>query len=296
MNQIEISVIIPVYNDPEGLRDTLESLVDQEFDGSYEVLPVDNNSTDNTGQVIEEFEDKYPDQVRGLEENEVQSSYAARNTGIKKAEGDILVFTDADMWWENDVLSIVSREFENTDVDYLGGKVNTVETESNIYSKFGSRGFGNEAEKLKSEKYVPTAFLAIDRSILDKVTGFDERMSTGADRVFGKRVSEEGFNQSFCDEIDVYHPARSSFSSLLGRKAKYGRSIHQMEKFNPEYIDDSTRHPLHPKNMVPTLPWRLKNLEMDVNSLSNIKKTQLYFLYWLDKLYYIKGYIEAKYF
>lgn len=77
MGSVEISVIIPVYNDAEGLRDTLESLVDQEFDGDYEILPVDNNSADNTGEVIEEFERNYPKLVRGLEENEIQSSYAA---------------------------------------------------------------------------------------------------------------------------------------------------------------------------------------------------------------------------
>lgn len=98
----EISIIIPVYNDPVGLTNTINSLVKQDFKGKYEILIVDNGSDDNTPEIIQKFEKKYSNLVEGFKENEIQSSYAARNKGIKKSRGEILVFIDADMWADRD--------------------------------------------------------------------------------------------------------------------------------------------------------------------------------------------------
>lgn len=294
MESPKISVVIPVFNDPEGLRTTLDSLVDQDFEKDrYEILPVDNNSTDNTGRVIEYFEEKYPEQVRGVEEKQIQSSYAARNTGVKNSKGNIIVFTDADMWWDEDVLSIVEEEFSNSSVDYLGAEIEVVRNNDNIASLLGMTDFGGEDECLEEFSHVPTAFLAIKKRVFDEVGGFDERMTTGADRLFGKKVSESGFNQGFSHRINVYHPVRSDWRSLLARSAKHGRSIYQTEKYNPGYADKKRKHPLSYRNFIPTLPWRLKNLDLGKENLSIKEFTGVYFLYWIDKLYFTKGYVSA---
>lgn len=52
-----MSIIIPVYDDAEGLETTLDSLVDQDYSESYEIIPVDNNSSDDTRKVIARFEE-----------------------------------------------------------------------------------------------------------------------------------------------------------------------------------------------------------------------------------------------
>ena len=86
-----VSVIVPVYNDPEGIRDCLTALSEQSYpDDRYEVIVVDNGSTDSTRSVISEFP------VTFRIEDEIQGSYAARNTGIANAHGDVFGFVDAD--------------------------------------------------------------------------------------------------------------------------------------------------------------------------------------------------------
>jgi glycosyltransferase involved in cell wall biosynthesis len=119
----QISVIVPVYNDPDGLRDTLNSLTEQRSSSHYEIIVVDNNSTDETPQVIEEFEREYPDIVYDIKETDVQSSYAARNAGIKNASGEILAFIDANVTVNNDWIERIVGIFEEKNVDYLGCNV-----------------------------------------------------------------------------------------------------------------------------------------------------------------------------
>ena len=101
----KVSVIIPVYNDLEGIKKCLNSLYNQSYDKNlFEIIVIDNGSTDGT----KEFLKKSP--VNFVELNEIKSSYAARNKGIYYAKNEILGFTDSDVitdrnWIKNGVES-----------------------------------------------------------------------------------------------------------------------------------------------------------------------------------------------
>ena len=74
-----ISVIVPVYNDRDGLTATVHSLLEQEYPADrYEILVVDNRSTDGTHAAAQALSAEHPTRVRALAETQVQSSYAAR--------------------------------------------------------------------------------------------------------------------------------------------------------------------------------------------------------------------------
>lgn len=88
---MRFSIVIPVHNNASDLSACLESVRRQAFDRScYEVIVVDNNSTDDTRKVAASFG------VMVLEEKDFQSSYAARNRGIRAARGEFVAFTDSD--------------------------------------------------------------------------------------------------------------------------------------------------------------------------------------------------------
>ena len=88
-DQVRFSVVIPAYNEADYLSETLQSLRDQDFDGPYEVIVVDNHSTDETASVAATFG------VRLLHEAE-RGVCAARQRGSAAAAGEIIVSTDAD--------------------------------------------------------------------------------------------------------------------------------------------------------------------------------------------------------
>src|ERR1700734_3508684 len=104
---MKITIILCTYNRCASLAKALESTAAMTLPGSaeWEVLVVDNNSTDQTREVVEGFHSRYPRHFRYLFEPQQGKSYAL-NAGVREARGDILAFTDDDVtveptWLQN---------------------------------------------------------------------------------------------------------------------------------------------------------------------------------------------------
>jgi len=118
---MKFSVIIATYNRADELPKTLESLKDLEVDDPWEVIVVDNNSTDSTREVVERAVQSFPVPLRYLMERE-QGRSAALNAGIKAAQGEILAITDDDVRVDPHWLTNAERALRELNCDYLGGK------------------------------------------------------------------------------------------------------------------------------------------------------------------------------
>lgn len=119
---MKFTVIIATYNRAAELRRTLASLATVSTDHDWEVVVVDNNSTDNTREVVEELSRSFPVELRYLFEAE-QGKPAALNTGIRNSSGEVLAFTDDDHRFEPDWLTAAAEGLEQQDCDYVGGKI-----------------------------------------------------------------------------------------------------------------------------------------------------------------------------
>lgn len=120
-----ISVVICTYNRAESFRTTLESLARMEVptEVSWELIVVDNNSTDNTRVVVEEFAKTTSFPVRYVFEPKQGLSHA-RNAGITSAGGDVVAFIDDDICASTDWLNNIWQEFESdNELGVLGGRV-----------------------------------------------------------------------------------------------------------------------------------------------------------------------------
>ena len=116
-NGVKISVILCTYNRSESLANALASVARSKVPESiqWEVLVVDNNSSDQTGEVVEEFCRRYPEIFRYLFEPQ-QGKSLALNAGIREARGDVLAFTDDDVtveptWLHNLTAALPSGEW-----------------------------------------------------------------------------------------------------------------------------------------------------------------------------------------
>jgi glycosyltransferase involved in cell wall biosynthesis len=107
-DQIRFSIVVPAYNEAAYLGPTLQSLQRQDYPGAYEVIVVDNNSTDATASVAASYG------VRVLSESE-QGVCAARQRGSAAAVGDIIVSADADTIYPTGWLRGVAAAFGNHD-------------------------------------------------------------------------------------------------------------------------------------------------------------------------------------
>lgn len=119
---MEFSIIIPTYNRADELRETIRSIAKLAVAGDWELLVVDNKSTDHTRTVVEEEGVSFPAPLRYMFEPE-QGRYAALNTGIRAAQGKIIATTDDDARVEPDWLTRAAAGLEACGCDYVGGKV-----------------------------------------------------------------------------------------------------------------------------------------------------------------------------
>ena len=112
-----ISIIIPVYNTEQYLEGCLNSALDQSFD-AYEIIVVDDGSTDRSPEILKCYGKQYPDKVR-LIRQENKGLGGARNTGIEHAKGRYLMFLDSDDCIRMDALKKVYEYIEKTQCDVL---------------------------------------------------------------------------------------------------------------------------------------------------------------------------------
>lgn len=119
---MEFSIIIPTYNRADELRETIRSIAGLIVKGDWELLVVDNKSTDHTRAVVEQESAAFPALLRYLFEPE-QGRYAALNTGIRAAHGKIIATTDDDARVEPDWLTRAAAGLDALGCDYVGGRV-----------------------------------------------------------------------------------------------------------------------------------------------------------------------------
>src|ERR1043166_6776223 len=118
---MRFSVIIATYNRAEELVTTLESLKHLEASGPWEVIIVDNNSSDNTCDVVLERVESFPVPLRYVMEKE-QGRSAALNSGIRIAQGETLAITAHDVQVDPMWLRNAEQALERLGCDYVGGK------------------------------------------------------------------------------------------------------------------------------------------------------------------------------
>lgn len=293
MQTPSVSVVIPVYNDPEGVRLTLESVSNQTYPNKdYEVVVVNNNSDDgdDTQGAIDEYHEQYPERVRPVFESE-QGRWHALDAGIEAARGDVLAFVDAEMTVEVDWLASVIEALEETGADYLGTTVESYppdgkETTATLFDRLTLFRMG---EYFEESYFVGAGCTTVRREVIDAVGGFSTDVRYMADNEFGKRIHAAGFSQHFEPSIVMRHPARASVGAHWKKNVKVGRGSRELARAYPEYFDASSPFrlrgflPPHPGRFVDRLRERMAERDIDSGDRSLREWAGLYSLGCVQK-------------
>lgn len=220
---VRVSVITPVYNDPDGLRKLIPTLRNQTLEEPYEVVFVDNDSTDETPRVLRE-RTRDLDRFRWVEYPDRQGSYAARNEGIRRAGGDVLAFTDADCRPRSNWLRTGLRCLEEEGVDLVAGRMEMTHSgeDPNAWEYLDSALHLNQ-ERYAAEGWGATANLFVHRSVFDEHGLFDATRRTGGDTEFGRRVTGRDGRIAYGEGAVVVHPARRTFREFVEKELRLAR-------------------------------------------------------------------------
>ena len=195
-----ISVIIPTYNRAVYVTKAIDSILAQTYT-DYEIIVVDDGSTDNTKEALKSYEDK----INYIyQENKGVSS--ARNTGMRAASGQWIAFLDSDDIWLPDKLSSQIQSIKNADAKVCFTKVTHVRESQSINEK-------NKCDTVQSKEFTEPFLLVLDdsqklyvqamlieRNFLEQMGGFDESMKVAEDT---KLIYNLVFQTSF---IYIYTP------------------------------------------------------------------------------------------
>ncbi len=214
-----VSVIIPAYNAEKTIRKCLEPLMSQDYAEEYEVIVVDDGSTDSTPHMVSEF-----NKVR-LIKQENAGPAAARNKGAAEAEGEILLFTDADCVPEHNWISEMLKPFnENKEVFGVKGRYKTNQKE--IVARFVQLEYEDKYSYMLKDKYIDfidTYSGGFKKAVFLEMKGYDTEfpVACAEDVELSYRLSNRGYKMVFNPDAIVYHTHPNRLLDYLKKKYKF---------------------------------------------------------------------------
>ena len=151
---MKLSVIVPVYNMAAGdkLQFCLDSLINQTIE-DYEIIAVDDASTDNSRDILREYEKQYPGKFKCLFHEENKRQGGAKNTGLEAARGEWIGFIDSDDWVTPDYYEKLLQKAAETGADMVGCDYSLVNSHSFTPGRPVQNNTDDQTGRLDREKH-----------------------------------------------------------------------------------------------------------------------------------------------
>jgi glycosyltransferase involved in cell wall biosynthesis len=240
MTQPKVSIVLCTRNRADYLTKTLNHYQEIATDVSWELVVVDNGSSDETTTIVSEFSRQSAIQLRLTYEARAGLS-RARNAGWRAAAGEIIAFTDDDCYPRPDFVTEVWRNFVESEISYLGGRVVLYDAQDYpITIQLCERRIEIAPGSFIQAGQIHGANIAARRTTIQTLGGFDEMLGAGApipsgeDVDFVSRASAAGYWGAYDPRPVVFHHHRRrtknqvsslEFSYDLGRGAYYMKCI-----------------------------------------------------------------------
>ena len=196
------SVIIPAYNARNTIEKCMLALTNQSIPKeNYEVIVIDDGSTDNTSDIVKRFPVRYIYQSN-------KGPATARNTGAKEAKGEIILFTDSDCIPGKNWIEEMVMPFNNPEVMAVKGAYKT--KQRSLTARLAQIEFEERFEMLKkveSIDMVDTYSAAYRKSVFLSLGGFDPSfpVANNEDTDLSYKMSRSGYKMVFNPDAIVYH-------------------------------------------------------------------------------------------
>ena len=231
------SVIVPVYNRRDEVRDLLESLACQSL-RNFEAIIVEDGSSDPCKDIVESFAGRVDVQYH-YKDNEGRS--IARNYGIERAKGEYFIFFDSDCVIPADYFKTLTARLEEHYVPCFGGPDAAHDSFTDVQKaiNFSMTAFlttgGIRGGKVQMEKFGPRSFnMGYSRQVWEKVGGFREMFSEDID--MSTRIRKGGFEISLIRDAFVYHKRRVDLKKFSRQTYVFGMSRITLKLLYPDSL------------------------------------------------------------
>ncbi|VNH69282.1 cell-wall biogenesis glycosyltransferase [Streptococcus pneumoniae] len=222
MNNVKLSIIIPVRNAENSIERCINSLLNQTVKDGYEIIVVDNNSKDRTRMILEKF-----DNIKIIQ-NKNQGSYSSRNLGITIAQGELLFFTDSDCIAQNDLIEKIFECDQNYKFDIIQGQslhnYTKNEVSDMIQFRYNDIFFTDILVNHPFCSRIDTRNCIINKKIFEQFGGFDDECILWGDLDFGYKLVESGYQIFYNNKIVIYHENIQELNEYISKIIKEGNN------------------------------------------------------------------------
>jgi glycosyltransferase involved in cell wall biosynthesis len=237
MIDLSFSLIIPVYNRPEEIRELLESLLDQNYKAPYEVVIVEDGSQLKSEDVANSFKNKL-DISYYFKQNSGPGD--SRNFGMQKAKGNYFIILDSDCLLPPSYLKSVSGALQDHYVDCFGGP-DTAHSSFSATQKainYAMTAFittgGIRGNKKAAKQFQPRSFnMGISIEAFEKTGGFGN-IHPGEDPDLSIRLWGLGYSTRLIPEAFVFHKRRVDFNKFYTQVKKFGMVRPILNSWHPQ--------------------------------------------------------------
>ena len=231
------SIIIPVYNRPKEIDELLESLTQQDFLDSFQVLVIEDGSSITSKEIVKKYTSKLTIKYFFKENS---GAGASRNFGMQKATGNYFIILDSDVILPTQYLSEVKKVLETNFTDAFGGpdaahKSFTALQKAINYSMTAVLTTGGiRGRKQAVGKFQPRSFnLGLSQKAFEKTQGFS-KMKNGEDIDLTFRLWQNGFETQLIEKAFVYHRRRSTIPEFFKQTFGFGTARPILNKKYPK--------------------------------------------------------------
>lgn len=242
--QFLFSIIVPTFNRCGELKELLESFNNQSIDKNlFEVIIVDDGSTDDTESFINNFSANVDFKIRLLKQ-EHKGPGEARNLGMENALGEYFIFIDSDCIADKDWLLACKHEVEKNKPAAFGGPDKVLSSFSPLqkaidYSmtSFITTGGIRGHSRKKISKYYPRSFnMGVRADIVDRIGGMN-KLRHGQDIEFSNRIISTGEKISRIENAVVYHKRRMSIKKFFKQVFNWGVARINLYKIDNKMLE-----------------------------------------------------------
>jgi len=234
---LKFSIIVPVYNRPKEIEELLESLTRQNFSDDFEVLIIEDGSTEKSERIVERYKSQLNLKYYFKENT---GAGASRNFGMQQATGNYFIILDSDVLVPKQYLSEVSKALSKKFTDAFGGPDAAHESFTALqkainYSMTAVLTTGGiRGKKNAVGKFQPRSFnLGMSQKAFSKTHGFS-KLKVGEDIDLTFRLWESGFETQLIENGFVYHKRRSTLKQFFKQIVAFGAARPQLNKRYPE--------------------------------------------------------------
>lgn len=236
MEQLSFSFIVPVYNRPDEIHELLESMSKLDFNGSFEIVIVEDGSEKESKSIVEAF-------AKNLNISYYKKKNTgpgdSRNYGMKKAKGNYFIILDSDCLLPDHYLQEVEKQLSKEFVHCFGGPDAAHESFSDIQkaidfvmTSFLTTG-GIRGNSRSVDRFQPRSFnMGISKEVFEKTGGFGN-IHPGEDPDLSFRIWKKGYKTRLFAKAFVYHKRRIDWKKFHLQVRKFGMVRPILNKWHP---------------------------------------------------------------